>query len=109
MTSEIFRKTTGKGAVLVVSLDGGRLSATVDGKAIDATLKILDAPKAVNGNTVVSQMGPIGLTMEEHRAIDLARRGPEPKPVDAKYEHARPYTDEDRAWDRGFEKKHHGE
>ena len=109
MSKTIFTKTTGKGAVLVVTVEGKVLSATVDGKPIAAAIRYLDAPKVVGGKTVVAQIGAIGLTSEELDAIELGWRGPPPAPVEAKYERAKSYTAEDAAWDRGFERKHTGE
>lgn len=109
MSKEIWRKVTGKGAVLVASLGDDGLSATVDGKAIDAAVRILAAPKSVGGKTVVAQIGPIGLTREEYDALLLAWRGPAPAPVSERYRHAEAYSDEARAFDRGYERRTIGE
>lgn len=107
---EIFRKVTGKGATVVVTMTPGpRVSMTVGGKPVPFAIRKLDAPKSVGDKTIVALLGQIGLTADEHAQIVNAMRPAEPVPVDSKYEHARPYTAEDRAWDRGFERKHYGE
>ena len=101
-------KTTGKGAVLTVAVDGTKTTATVDGKPIDFSIRYLDAPKTVGGKTVVAMVGAIGLTAAEHDALLSTMERPRPV-VDAKYEHAKPYSREDAAFDRAFERKHTGE
>lgn len=109
MKTMAWTKTTAKGLVLTVDFSGAAPVATVDGKAVAFSIRYLDTPRTVGVVTVVAQVGPIGLSRPELDALTLAWRGPPPPPVDAKYEHAKPYTREDAAWDRGFERKHHGE
>ena len=55
-----------------------------------------------------AMVGAIGLTAAEHDALLSTMERPRPV-VDAKYEHAKPYSREDAAFDRAFERKHTGE
>lgn len=107
---EIFRKVTAKGSILVVGRDdSGKLTATIDGRQADPTLRYLDSPKRVGAKVVVAQIDTIGLIREECDAFVSAWRGPESAPIAAKYEHAREYTAEDEAFDRGLERRETGE
>ncbi len=107
--TEIFRKTTGKGLVLIVGLIEGRPVSTVDGKLVCSGL-VRYAPKTIAGKTVVAQLGAVALTAEELIAVEVAY-GPakEPPPVDPRFERAKSYSREDAAWDRGHELSRTGE
>lgn len=106
--TEIFRKTTGKGFVLVVSTvpsvtNGKSLVATVDGKAVKPAIRIYDAPKVIGTKTVMAQLDCVALTREEYDAIMLGWRGPV-APVAASDRRAVPMTLELAAEVRAFER-----
>lgn len=105
---QIFTKTTAKGSVLVVSAQGATLSATVNGAPVSATLSVLDAPRTINGKTVIAQIGPMGLTREEYDAIITGCCVPD-RALDMSRDYARSYTAEDAAFYRGMEKRETGE
>lgn len=117
MNTEILRKTTGKGAVLIVTTTGerhhlsgvGLLTVTVDGAAADTTLHGYAAPKTVGAKIVVGSIGGIGLTREEYDTIREAIAISPPAPVAPRYEHSKEYTAEDEAFDRGMARRETGE